>query len=175
MSGDNKNARLLTHVDVFIAALGSTVPAAITDPFAAAWDQCGLIADEKIDFSRDWGKDDDFYDFDGALVASLQGQYKEQVKFSFLEDSTKTRKIMFPGSSDTAIMVPRSVPLLFALDLYYQVGDHERLITKKHALIDVAGWSMGQELTKFPATAKIFPDTSVAGNQLWIRQFQKAT
>ena len=174
MSGNSKNALLLSYVDIFIAPLATASPATITAPFAAAWLQAGHIAEDNIEVSRDWGKNDDFYDIEGVLVASVKGQYSETVKFGFLEDNATTRSIIFPGSTETNIVTPRAVPVLLALDLKFQTGALERLITKKHALINVEGWTWGQELTSFQAEAKIFPDASVTGGQLWTRQYQAA-
>lgn len=175
MSGDNTNARLLSYIDVYIAPIGTALPATLATAFSASWLQAGHIADDQIEVGRDWGIDDDYYSIEGVLVASAKGQYKETLKFSFLEDNATTRSLIFPGSSDTAILTPTSTPVLLALDMRFQNGARERLITKKNALIDVEGWTWGQELTKFPATAKIFPDATVTGGQLWVRQYTAPT
>lgn len=175
MSGDNTNARLLSYVDVYIAPIGTALPATIATAFSGSWLLAGHISDDMIEVGRDWGADDDFFSIEGVLVASVKGQYKETISFGFLEDNATTRGIIFPGSSDTAILTPVATPVLLALDMRFQSGAHERLITKKNAVIDVEGWTWGQELTKFPAVAKVFPDATVAGGQLWVRQFTAPT
>jgi len=175
VSGDNTNARLLSYVDVYIAPIGTALPATIANPFSASWLQAGHIADDNLEVGRDWGLDDDYFSVEGVLVASKKGKYKETLSFGFLEDNAATRSIIWPGSSDVALLTPVASPVLLALNLTFQSGAVERIITKKNAIIDVEGWTWGAELTKFPAVAKIFPDATVAGGQLWVRQYTPAT
>ncbi len=174
MSGDNTNARLLEYCDVFIAPTGTAGPATITDAFPVAWLNVGFIADDNLELARDWGKDEQYFDVNGVLVAQLKGEYAETLQFGFLEDNAATRTVIWPGSTSTSLKIPRSTPIMLGLDLHYQTGDHERLWTSNYALIDVEGWTWGGELTKFPATATIFPNASVAPAEYWKRQFEAA-
>lgn len=173
MASDPANSLVMEAVDIYIAPLGSDDPTDITEDFPAAWAQVGIIdGDSGIEEAREWGKDNDFYGIGPAgsiLVTSVKGQFKLTRKFEFLEDSENTRKILWPGSTETLLVTPQPVPTLLGMTVWYQNGTKERLITKNRALINVEGYSLNEELTKFPATATIYPTVD---GELFTRQVQ---
>lgn len=164
------NGLVLEAVDIYVGVLGTALPTDADTAYAAAWQQVGIIdGDDGVEESRDWGKDDDFYGLGPAgsiLMASVKGQFKLTRTFNFLEDNATTRTLLWPGSTETSLKVPKSQKLLLGMDFWYQNGTKERLVTAQHALIDVAGYTLNQDLTKFPATAVIFPKSD---GELFVR------
>lgn len=166
-----ENGLILDAIDIYVGAMDVVNPEDIETAYAAEWLQCGIIdGDDGVEESRDWGKDDDFYGLGPAgsiLVASVKAQFKLTRSFNFLEDNDATRSLLWPGSTETTLKVPRSQKLKLGMDFWYQNGRKERLITVQHAMIDVAGYTINQDLTKFPATATIYPN---AAGELFDRQ-----
>ena len=175
MAADPKNGLVLEAVDVYIGTLTAVDPTDIASPMGVDWSQVGLIdPDDGNEHTRDWGKDDDYYGMgpDGiVLVTNVKGQFKTTEVFNFIEDNATTREVLWPGSTETSLVVPVPKPVKLAIHRFFQNGSEERLITKNHALVSVEGWTFNQDLTKFPATATIVP-TGAA--ELWVRQTKAA-
>jgi hypothetical protein len=173
MAADPTNGLVLEAIDVFIGTMDATVPEDIATAMGSDWDQAGLIDPEDgVEHTREWGKDDDFYGMGPSgivLVTSVKGQFKTTETFQFIEDNAATRKILWPGSTETELVVPTIKPVKFAQHRFYQNGVEERLITSNYALISVDGFTFNQDLTKFPATATIVP---TGDGKLWVRQLK---
>lgn len=161
MAGDPNNAELLTYADVYVGPLSAPNPAGIDAPFSGAWGLVGLLdGDDGLPEARDVDTDDK-YAWGGILVRTSRAHFKLTKSFSALEDNLTTRALVWPGSTDTEVIVPVPVPVKLAFEVQDKdTGKIERLITRRHAIIDVDGDIAKNEtdLTKYQLAAVIYPD-----------------
>ncbi len=169
MAGNSDNASLWADADVYVAPVGTAIPTSASTPFAAAWTLCGLL-DGGDGFTQSRNEDTaDFYAWGGILVRTSRKNFKLTDKFSLLEDNAVTRGLIWPGSTDTSLIVPRPQPVLYARELR-EGTKVKRLITAKHAVIEVDGDLVENEsdLTKYGMIATIYPTSA---GVLFTRQF----
>ncbi|MEV4970563.1 hypothetical protein [Streptomyces scopuliridis] len=169
MAGDPTNASLWTDADVYVGPLTAANPATIDDPFSPDWGLVGLLdGDEGFTESRDEDKDDK-YAWGGILVRTSRAHFKLTKSFTALEDNATTRSLIWPGSSDTQISVPKPERIKLAFET--REGDTvKRLITAQYAEVDLDGDVQENEtdLTAYSLVATIFP---TGGKVLFLRQF----
>lgn len=169
MAGDPTNASLWTDADVYVGPLTAVNPATIDDPFPAEWGLVGLLdGDEGFTESRDEDVDDK-YAWGGILVRTSRAHFKLTKGFTALEDNQTTRSLIWPGSSDTQIIVPKPERVKVAFET--REGDTiKRLITAQYAEISLDGDVTENEtdLTTYTLVATIFP---TSGKVLFLRQF----
>lgn len=173
MAGDPNNAALWTDADVYVGPMTAANPATIDDPFPAEWGLVGLLdGDDGFPESRDEDTDDK-YAWGGILVRTSRSHFKLTKSFSALEDNATTRGLIWPGSTDTEIIVPVPGEVKVAFEVR-DGGKIKRLITRNHAIVSVDGDVDENEtdLTKVTLAAVIYPD----GNKvLFDRQFTAGT
>lgn len=170
MTGTAANASVWADADVYIAPIGSTVPADTSTPFNGSWSLLGYLdGGDGIEEARSV-ETKDHHAWGGALIAQSRGKFKLEVKFSVLEDNTATRSLIWPGSSATEIVVPTPTPMLIAFETR-SGGKVLRRITANYATVDVDGGIKDSEedLTKRTLVATIFP-TSADPGVLFVRQ-----
>lgn len=164
MAGDPTKANLWTNADVWIASSLSTAnPANVGAAFGAGWNLVGLLdGDDGMPESRDEDVSDQ-YAWGGILVKTSRRNFKLTKSFSALEDNTVTRALIWPGSTDTQIVVPKPVPVKIAFETRDPgTGKTERLITRNYALVTLDGDRDVNEtdLTKATLAAVIYPDAN---------------
>ena len=174
MAGDASNASVWPDADVYWTSnLDATNPATVDDPFGVDWDLVGLLdGDDGFADTRDEDVAD-HYAWGGVLVRTTRAHFKATRKFSLLEDNTVTRSLIWPGSTDTSLVVPRPAKVKVAFETReLSTGKIRRLISKNYAEVSVDGDITENEtdVTKFQMQAVIYPDASVTPPQLWIRQ-----
>ncbi|MEU6768508.1 hypothetical protein ABZ916_39120 [Streptomyces sp. NPDC046853] len=173
MAGDPTNASLWTDADVYVGPLSATNPATVDDPFGVEWGLVGLLdGDEGFAESRDEDKDDK-YAWGGILVRTSRSHFKLTKSFTALEDNATTRSLIWPGSSETEIIVPK--PGRIKIGFETREGDAvKRLITAQYAEVDLDGDVQENEtdLTAYALVATIFP---TSGKVLFLRQFTDGT
>jgi len=161
MSGTPANASVWADADVYIAPIGSTIPADTSTPFSGAWSLVGLLdGSDGFEESRDEDVKDHF-GWGGILIATSRKNFKLTKKFSVLEDNAATRSLIWPGSTATQIIVPRPANLMVAFET--RTGSKvRRVISKNYAQVTVDGAIKDSEedLTKRPLAAVIFPDSA---------------
>lgn len=161
MAGDTSNAALWTDADVYIAPIGTTVPADATTEFGVGWELVGLL-DGDQGFTQSRSEDTaDYYAWGGILVRTSRRNFKLTMTFTALEDNDTTRDLIWPGSTATALVVPRPAQVMVAFEM--REGDKvKRLITANYAEVTVNGDITDNEtaLTQYPLTATIFPNTN---------------
>lgn len=171
MAGDPSLATIWPDADVYVAPVGTALPATAGDAFPVGWELVGLL-DGEAGFAHSRDEDrGDLFAWGGVLVRRSRRNFKAAVAFTALEDNETTRSLVWPGSTETEIVVPRPSPILIAFET--REGDAvKRLISKKHAEVDVDGDIVDKEddLTKYELVASIFPDTSTDPPQLFVRQ-----
>jgi uncharacterized protein YjdB len=139
MSGDPTKANLWTDADVYVSFnLNATLPADANTPFGVDWNQVGLLdGDEGLPESRDEDTDDKFA-WGGILVRTSRQHFKLTKSFTCLEDNDTTRRLVWPGSTETRIKVPRPEQVLVAFET--REGDKvRRLITSQYAECSLDG------------------------------------
>lgn len=169
MAGDPTNASLWTDADVYVGPLTAVNPATIDDPFGSDWGLVGLLdGDEGFSESRDEDKDDK-YAWGGILVRTSRAHFKLTKSFTALEDNATTRSLIWPGSTDTQIVVPKPQPVKIGFETR-EGATVKRLITARYAEVDVDGDITENEtdLTAYPLVATIFP---TAEKVLFLRQY----
>lgn len=167
MSGTPANASLWANADVYIAPIGSPLPADENAAFSGAWSLVGLLdGGDGFEESRSEDKKD-HYAWGGILVATSRKNFKLTKKFSVLEDNAATRSLIWPGSSTSQIVVPTPTNIMIAFETRTG-GKVRRLISANYAQVDVdGGIKDGEEdLTKVTLVATIFPTTASPG-VLW--------
>jgi hypothetical protein len=173
VAGDPTNASLWTDADVYVGPLTAVDPATIDDPFGSDWGLVGLLdGDEGFSESRDEDVDDK-YAWGGILVRTSRAHFKLTKSFTVLEDNATTRGLIWPGSTDTQIIVPRPARIKMAFET--REGDKvKRLITAQYAEVSVDGDITENEtdLTSVSLVATIFP---TSGKVLFNRQFTAGT
>jgi hypothetical protein len=169
VAGDPTNASLWTDADVYVGPLTAPDPATVDDPFGAEWGLVGLLdGDEGFTESRDEDKDDK-YAWGGILVRTSRAHFKLTKSFTVLEDNVTTRSLIWPGSNDSQIIVPRPERIKIAFET--REGDIvKRLISAQYAEVDLDGDVQENEtdLTAYSLVATIFP---TSGKVLFTRQF----
>lgn len=169
MAGDPTNASLWTDADVYVGPLTAVDPATIDDPFSSDWDLVGLLdGDEGFTESRDEDTDDK-YAWGGILVRTSRAHFKLTKSFTVLEDNATTRALIWPGSTDSQLIVPKPERIKLAFET--REGDIvKRLITAQYAEVSVDGDITENEtdLTSYSLVATIFP---TSGKVLFNRQF----
>lgn len=139
MSGDPTKANLWTDADVYVSFdLSAALPADANTPFGGAWSLVGLLdGDDGFPETRDEDTDDKFA-WGGILVKTSRQHFKLTKAFTCLEDNATTRQLVWPGSTDTQIVVPRPAKVLVAFET--REGDKvRRLITADHGECSLDG------------------------------------
>lgn len=167
MSGDTEKASVWADADVYTSLdLAAPIPADASTAFSAAWDLAGLLdGTDGFEYSRDEDVTD-HYAWGGILVATSRKNFKQTVKLSVLEDNDTTRALIWPGSTASALYVPKPPKIKLGLETR-SGGKVKRMVTKNYAQISLDGsYKDGEdELTKYPLLATIYPD---ATGQLWV-------
>jgi hypothetical protein len=168
VSGDPNKASLWADADVYVGPLTAANPATVSADFPAEWGLVGLL-DGEAGFVHARSEDEnDFFAWGGVLVRTSRRNFKQTSAFTALEDNPTTRSLIWPGSTATALFVPRPVPIKLALEKREGARVH-RLITTRHAVVKLNGDVTESEadLTKYELLATIFP---TGDGQLWTVQ-----
>jgi len=164
MSGTPANASVWADADVYIAPIGSPLPADTSAAFSGAWSLVGLLdGSDGFEESRDQDEKDHFA-WGGILVATTRKNFKLTKKFSVLEDNVATRSLIWPGSTATELKVPVPTSILIAFETR-SGGKVRRLISANYAQVNLDGSIKDSEedLTKATLVATIFPTTASPG------------
>lgn len=160
MAGDPSNSSIWPEADVYVAPLGTALPATAEDAFPVGWELVGFLdGDAGFAHSRSVDKKD-FFEWAGGLVRQSRRNFKATTKFTLLEDNDVTRSLIWPGSTADELITP--VPERILIGFETREGDIvARHISKYQAEVDVDGDIVDKpdDLTKYPMIATIFPDS----------------
>lgn len=160
MSGDTNNANVWADADVYVSEdLDAAFPVNAATPMGVAWQQVGLL-DGSAGFpvTRAW-QENDLYAWGGILVATARKNYKETWGFTSLEDNATTHALSNPGSSATAIMVPRPIRLKVCFEKR-RGGRTYRRMCRNYAEIQQQNFTINEDtLEPKPYIATIYPDS----------------
>lgn len=168
MSGNTANASLWADADVYVAPVGSTVPANATTAFNGSWSLVGLL-DGEAGFTQSREEEKaDHYAWGGILVRTSRRNFKLTRRFTALEDNATTRDLAWPDSPAGTMVVPRPERLLVAFET--REGDKiRRLITSNYAEVEVDGdVTEGEsDLSRLPFMVTVFPKSD---GELFVEQ-----
>lgn len=139
MAGNPANvaSRLWAEADFLIfqnpTLATADIPASITDPFVVTtgkWEFLGLlVGDAGIEQTRQWDSTDiPAWGYGTIIVADKD--FSHSTKVSALEDNPATQAIMWPGSTETKVVVPHALHAWFAIEKRTAAGGINRLISE---------------------------------------------
>ncbi|EIV23230.1 MULTISPECIES: hypothetical protein [Mycobacteroides] len=173
MAGNADNVKLWDGADVLIytgtdspyditsPATTNNLPATITDPWPALWKYVGLLhGDNGFENTREWNETD-ITAWGYGVVKVASKNLKVERKFTALEDNETTTSLIWPGSTDTAIVVPKPASRFIAFQLVDDLGHTTRYISKLRSRI----WAPNANEKEGAAdgygfTARIFPNSN---------------
>jgi hypothetical protein len=160
MAGDPAKATIWPDADVYVAPLGTAIPADVDTDFGAGWDLVGLLDGEQ-GFAQNRSEDvTDHYAWGGILVRTARKNFKSTTAFTPLEDNDVVRDLVWPDSPAGQIIRPRPKRILIAFELREDTTV-KRLISAYQAEVSLNADIVDKEddLTKYPLLATIFPDS----------------
>lgn len=168
MAGNADNVMLWDGADVLVytgagtpsaGSTPATLPATVTDEWPDDWAYVGLLnGDAGFQDSREWSETDiPAWGYGTVKVASKD--FKDTRKFTALEDNDTTFGIIWPGSDDTKIVVPRPAYRFIAFQLKNEDGGTYRYISKKKARLWAPNWNQAEgKVDGYEFDARIFPN-----------------
>lgn len=108
-----------------------------------------------------------------GLIKIGNKNYELTRTFSCLEDNETTRKILWPGSTETKMKMPKAVDGWLGFETTSDVGKVERLWTTRPSRLSVPSNTRNEsDITKLEITASVFADGS---NDVFDRQILEPT
>lgn len=99
MAGDPTKVGLWINADVYIGAVGATMPIDTDTPLDAGLKAVGLLSgDEGFTESRDEDSSD-YYAWGGLLIRKQKSKHQRKIRFVCLEDNLTTFGLVNPGST----------------------------------------------------------------------------
>jgi hypothetical protein len=161
---------IFSDAAVFVAKGANPVrPAAITDPMGATWDNAGILSgDAGITNPREWDETEHF-GWGIGLYRIGRKNYKESRVFTCLENNPTTRKIAHPGSTATAIVVPKPHKAYVCFEFLDDFGRLERWFTERMCDLWIPGLDRNEsDPNEKEVTARIF---ARGDGLLYVRQY----
>lgn len=96
-----------------------------------------------------------------GLIKIGTRNFKLNRTLSALEDNETTRSVLWPGSTETVLTMPKPTSLWLGFETTSDLGKVERLWTKRPARLTVPSNNRNEsDITKLEITANIFADGS---------------
>ncbi|MBF6399784.1 hypothetical protein IU438_28860 [Nocardia cyriacigeorgica] len=161
MARDPDNVKIWSDARVFLA-IGDTRPAIPTDvdtAFGTGWEEAGIL-DGEDGFGEERSQDEsEFFGWGIGLIKVGGRNYGLSRTWSPLEDNPVIRGLVWPGSTDTKLALPKPVYRWIAFETDSDFGDRERLIATKRARIWVPDNNRNEsDITKWTVQTKLFAD-----------------
>lgn len=169
MSGDTTNVNIWAFAQVWVASLGTALPADVNAAFPAGWAEVGLL-DGDQGFEEDRSEDvKKHFAWGNILCAITRSKFEHTKKFTVLEDNPTTRSLIWPGSTATSTIVPVPIDQLIAF-VTTTGGKTRRKIASYKAQVDVDGKVSVNEtdLASVDLIATIFPDPTT--KEIYVEQ-----
>ncbi|MBB5915280.1 hypothetical protein BJY24_004147 [Nocardia transvalensis] len=162
--------QIFADAAIFVGkTLTPTIPATIATEFDATWDNLGILnGDDGVKNPREWDVTEHF-GWGIGLYRKGYKNYKESRVFTCLEENQTTRRIAYPGSSATNIVVPRPGYFPLAFEFINDLGVPERLFTARPAQCWIPNLDRNEsDPTGKEVTADIF---ATGSGLLYTRQY----
>lgn len=161
MANDPTNVAVYDDADVYVAPLGSPIPADAATAFSGAWSLAGIVdGDTGMALAHSADKTN-FHMWSGLLGKISRKNELVQFKFTVVEDNAVTRAIIWPGSG--AGVISKRVPANIMLGFETREGGKvKRFVTTQYAQVDLDGdiTMNNSDPTKYALVATIFPNAS---------------
>ena len=180
MAGNPDNVVLWTEADVLF--YNSTtlpvddLPSAITDPFVTTTGKWGygglLVGADGINIQREWDETDiPAWGYGTIIVASKD--FKCTGTVSAREDNAVIQSILWPGSTDTTLVVPDPSHQFVAMEKRSATGKKHRMVSKRPARLWIPNdQKVEGDNTPYEISMRIFPN---AARELFLVQQTAAT
>lgn len=157
---DPKNVPIWVDANVWAStAATATQPATVDAAFDSTWNLVGIL-DGKAGFSDDrkWVETNHFGWGIGLFKVS-HSQFELTRTFTAFENNATTRNMLWPGSTSTALLVPRPASLFLAFETNSETGGKERLITRTKSQVWVPKLTTTEaDITSLAFTCRVFAD-----------------
>lgn len=146
-----------------------TAEAAVAEP---DWFELGIL-DGDAGIGEERSNDETkHYGWGIGLIKIGNKNFELTRTFSCLEDNIATRKILWPGSTETSLKMPKPVDGYLGFETVSDTGQTERLWTPRPARLSVPDNNRNEsDITKLEITASVFAD---GANQVFERQVAQA-
>ena len=159
MSGTSANAEVWANADVYIAPVGTAIPADESTSFGVGWEQVGLLDGAAgFEYSRTENKKD-LSAWGVGVIKTVRNTHKSMYKFTALENNSVTRSLVWPGSTATEYVVPVVADLMIAFETT-SGGKVKRMISRNYVNVDLNGSVKDSEedLTGRTFDVTVYPD-----------------
>lgn len=163
MSRNPGNAVIWTDAHIWLALGNKPRPAlpasADIEVDEQVWLEFGIL-DGDAGIGEDRTNDETkHYGWGIGLIKVGRKNYELTRTFSCLEDNAQTRSILWPGSTNTKLLMPKPVSAWLGFDTIGDDGRRERLWTTRPAELTVPSNARNEsDITKIEITANIFAD-----------------
>lgn len=163
MARDPGNVNIWTDARIFFAPATAARPAM---PLTAAaeidelvWDEFGIL-DGDAGIGEERSNDETkHYGWGLGLIKIGNKNFELSRTFSCLEDNDATRAILWPGSTETKLKMPKPVDGYLAFETTSDTARVERLFTIRPARLSLPSNARNEsDITKLEITAALFAD-----------------
>jgi len=179
-SPENVNIWQDARVWLSLAATRPDLPTdadtAVTEgPFATGWGEFGIL-DGEAGFGEERTFDEtEHYGWGIGLIKIGSRNFKLNRTFSALEDNEATRAVLWPGSTESKLLMPKPVYAWLGFDTTSDTGTVERLFTVSRARLTVPNNNRNEsDITRLEITANIFGKSVGDDIELFDRQVSGA-
>lgn len=163
MARNPDNVNIWQDARVWMALATGARPDLPTDAATAVnetdWLEGGIL-DGDAGFGEERTNDETkHYGWGLGLIKIGNKNFELSRTFSFLEDNDATRGILWPGSTRTALYMPKPVDRYLGFETVSDTGKVERLWTTRPARLTIPNNNRNEtDITKLEVTASIFSD-----------------
>lgn len=163
MARDPDNVKIWSDAHVWLsdAETRPTLPTSTEDPFATGWEEAGILDGEDGMPEERSQEESKFYGWGIGLIKVGGRNFELSRTFSPLEDNEVVRGLVWPGSTDSKLKLPKPVYRWIAFETDSDFGDTERLIATKRARLWVPNNNRTEsDITKWEVQVSLFADGS---------------
>lgn len=168
MANDPSRAEYWPNADVYVAPLGSNIPADEDTPFDGDWSLVGCLDGEAgFAWSRSRSKAQKFA-WGEQLIRTTRKDFMLSVKFTAFEGgNAAVDNLVWPGSTGGTLVIPNPERILIAFETR-EAGVVKRQISAYEVEVEVDGDVVDKsDVTGYPFMATIFPN---GDGELLVRQ-----
>ncbi|GAA0627337.1 hypothetical protein HPO96_36985 [Kribbella sandramycini] len=169
MAGDPTKVGLWVNADVYIGAVGVTMPTDTATPLDAGLKAVGLLSgDEGFTESRD-EESNSYYAWGGLLVRKQKSKHERKIRFVCLEDNATTFGLVNPGSTrgaadvDGDVTSTIKVPTTSELAIVFELRDGDKIkrrCVKRCTVDEVADITDSEsDMAVYDITVALYPES----------------